>query len=233
MKPILPMLLFAAVLISVSCNDEDPGPRQSDSRNFAFLDFNRVDAGYGLVVTIIKSSNYSIEAIGDRRNLDDLVILKNGNSLVMGFTHSEKRQYLTYVNISMPDLQGINFSGSVNGTVAGFSGNALFDATLSGASLAQINISSETLNLNVSGASQLLLAGSGEKMNGIVSGASLLSSFDYPVNEVVVHISGASSSRLSVSQQLKGSATGSSLILYRGQPSVEVESSGESMVRKD
>lgn len=233
MKTYITFLALALTFIFSSCIDEDPGPRQSDTRSFAFVDFNRVEAGYGLVVNITKGNTYSVAADGDRRNLDDLVVFKSGNSLILGFRNSDKRQYLTYVNISMPDLQGVNFSGAVNATVTGFSTNSFFDATLSGASLAQMNISSDELTLNISGASQLRLVGSGEKMNGLVSGASLLTSYDYPVAEATLNVSGASSGRISVSQQLKGTATGASLILYRGQPSVEVESSGESMVRKD
>jgi hypothetical protein len=109
----------------------------------------------------------------------------------------------------------------------------MLDVALSGASLAQLDISATELNCTISGASQLRLSGKGEKLTGNISGASILSSFDFPVVEATLNVSGASNGRVSVSQQLKGTATGASLILYRGQPSVDVESSGESMVRKD
>ena len=233
MKRPLFALLFLLSFFITSCYEEDPGPRQQDTRTFSFVDFDRVEAGYGLVVTITKSSAFTIQADGDRRNLDDLVVLKSGNSLMLGFNDTEKRQYLTNIYITMPALTGVSFSGAVNGVVTGFDVSPVFDIALSGASLAQLNVSANELTCSVSGASQLRLTGKGEKLTGIISGASMLSSFDYPVTEAMLNVSGASNGRVNVSQLLKGSATGASLILYRGQPDIDVDSSGESMVRKD
>jgi hypothetical protein len=233
MKTYITLFALALTFLLSSCLEEDPGPRQQDTRNYSIVDFDRVEAGYGLVVTISKSSTFSIQANGDRRNLDDLVVTKSGNSLVLSFNDSRKRQYLTNITIMMPALRGVNFSGAVNGTVSGFGDNTLFDVALSGASLAQLEISATELNCTISGASQLRLSGKGEKLTGNISGASILSSFEFPVAAATLNVSGASNGRVSVSQQLKGTATGASLILYRGQPTVDVESSGESMVRKD
>lgn len=233
MKTYFTLVALTLTLLFVSCIDEDPGPRQSDTRTFPFVDFNRVEAGYGLILNVTKGNTFLVEANGDRRNLDDLVVLKSGNSLILGFKNSDRRQYHTTINITMPQLEGVNFSGAVNGTVNGFTSTATFDITLSGASLAQMNISSADLMINLSGASQLRLVGSGEKMNGLISGASLLSSFDYPVKEATLNLSGASNCRVNVSQQIKGTVSGASLLLYRGEPGIDIESSGESMVRKD
>jgi hypothetical protein len=172
------LLLSASVWLTACLNDEDPGPRQQDARSFAVVDFDRVEAGDALDVTIVAGTHYTIKAEGDRRNLDDLEVFKSGNSLIVRFDESENRQYTTFVTISMPELVGINFSGAVNGKVSGFDDVARLDVTLSGASLGQVDMDADELYLNVNGASQLRLRGEGNLMDGSISGASVLTAFE-------------------------------------------------------
>jgi hypothetical protein len=226
------MLLFGSMWLT-SCLEEDPGPRQSDSRIFAVVDFDHIEAGDALNVTIKQGNTFSIQADGDRRNLDDLMVYKNGNTLVLRFNHYEKRQYTTYVNITLPALLGVDFSSAVNAHVSGFTGVSQFDLSLSGASLAQLDIEASKLNFLLSGASQLRLSGKGESLSGTISGASLLYAFEYPSTQAKLIASGASNGKVNVSQHLEVNASGASLIVYRGAPQLEIESSGESVVKAE
>ncbi|MBN8576407.1 MAG: DUF2807 domain-containing protein [Cytophagales bacterium] len=228
------VLLFAlsATGLSACLNDEDPGPRQSDIQSFAVVDFDRVEAGDALDVTIVYGSNYSIVAEGDRRNLNDLQVVKRGNALALRFDKSERRQYTTFVTITMPVVSGLNFSGAVNGRVSGFD-VARLDVTLSGASLGQIDMDADELYLNINGASQLRLRGAGQWVDGIISGASVLSAFEFETAQAKLNISGASLGRINVFQKLQVAATGASEVLYRGNPELIVETSGASVVKKD
>ncbi len=79
-------LLLSLVILS-SCFEEDPGPRQADSRQYAIVDFDRIQAGDALVITINQGNSFSIQADGDRRNLNDLLVYKNGNALVLRYDH--------------------------------------------------------------------------------------------------------------------------------------------------
>jgi hypothetical protein len=233
MKAIKSFLIISSLMLFASCYQEDPGPRQPDNRSFAMVDFDRVEAGDALVVTITQGNEFLITASGDRRNLDDLKVEKIGNTLFLHFIRSQRRQYETYINISMPALNGVVFSGAINGRVEGFNNIGLLDLTLSGASLAQTNISADKINLSLSGASQLRLSGAGTEINGTVSGASLLSAFEYPINNSKLIVSGASNCRVTVSNALDVNASGASVILYRGNPQLNIESSGESVIRHD
>jgi Putative auto-transporter adhesin, head GIN domain len=220
-------------LLMSSCLEEDPGPRQSDSRTYAMVDFDRIEAGDALTLTIRQGSIFSVAANGDRRNLDDLMVYKNGNTLALRYNHYEKRQYTTTIVITLPVMSGGDFSSAVNADISGFTNLSQFDLSLSGASLAQLDVEASELNFLLSGASQLRLTGKGEKLNGTISGASLLSAFGYPSTQAKLIVSGASNGKVNVSQQLEVNASGASLILYRGNPQVEVEASGESVVRQD
>ncbi|HNT49022.1 MAG TPA: DUF2807 domain-containing protein [Cyclobacteriaceae bacterium] len=226
-------LLTTTIWLTSCLNDEDPGPRQQDIRSFAVVDFDRIEAGDALDVTIVSGTNYSIKAEGDRRNLDDLEIFKRGNALILRFDENENRQYTTFITITMPALAGVNFSGAVNGKVSGFDDVERLDVTLSGASLGQIDMDATEIFLNINGASQLRLKGEGELMDGIISGASVLTAFEYEAVQAQLHVSGASQGRVTVSQKLQVVATGASEVIYRGEPELIVETSGASVVKKD
>ena len=221
------------MIIATSCYyEDDPGPKQNDIRTYSLANFNRLEIGDAFVVTVRKGLVYSVIAECDRRNLDDLQIFISGSSLVARYDEVRNRQYHTYITITLPELTAVNFSGAVNATVSDFNATR-FDAVLSGASLAQMNIQSTEMFVNISGASQLRLTGEGEKIEGIVSGASLVDTFNYPVRSVKLTVSGASSGKITVSELLRGDVSGASVIVYRGNPSVETSVSGSSIVRKD
>lgn len=226
-------LAVTSIWLSACLDEEDPGPRQHDERNYAVIDFDRVEAGDALDVTIIYGSNYSIKAEGDRRNLDDLEVFKTGNSLILRYDESENRQYTTFITITMPALTGIDFSGAVNGKASGFNEVDRLDITLSGASLGQVNMDAAALFININGASQLRLKGEGAQLDASISGASVLTAFEYETVEATLHVSGASRGRVNVSQHLQVIATGASEVIYRGNPQLQVETSGASVVRQE
>jgi hypothetical protein len=226
------LLLLTTVWLTACFNDEDPGPRQQDTRSFAIVDFDRIEAGDALDITILSGNNFSIKAEGDRRNLDDLEVFTSGNSLILRFDENESRQYTTFVTITMPALNGISFSGAVNGRVSGFDA-ARLDVALSGASLGQLDTDATELYFNINGASQLRLRGAGNLIDGSISGASVLTAFEYETVQAKLHVSGASQGRVNVSQQLQVIATGASEVIYQGEPELLVETSGASVVKKD
>lgn len=233
MKKINLIVMLVALVWLTACNEEDPGPFQQDRQNYAVVDFDRIEAEDALIVDIKYGENFSIEANGDRRNLNDLLVSKNGGTLSLRFNHSERRQYATYVNITLPALYGVDFSGAVNAKVSGFTNVSRMDLSLSGASLAQLNMNVENIHFSLSGASQLRLSGEGQLIDGSVSGASILSAFDFNTTTSTLTVSGASHGKVSVSQQLEVSASGASEVLYRGSPQVIAEVTGSSVVRQD
>jgi len=232
MKKLAIAILLLATMMT-SCLEEDPGPRQSDSRSFTEVDFDRVEAGDALNITIQQGNTFSIQADGDRRNLEDLLVYKSGSTLVLRYNHFENRQYGTSISITMPAIIGVDFSSAVNAQVTGFTDISQFDLSLSGGSLAQMEIEAAEVNFLISGASQLRLFGKGEALNGTISGASLFSAFDYPSSQAMLRVSGASNGKVNVSQKLEVNASGASVVLYKGKPQLEVEASGESVVKAE
>lgn len=234
MKNTLKTALFLLVsLVMASCYQEDPGPRQGDQKNFYVIDFDRLEIADAIDVTVTEGNSFSISARGDRRNLNDLKVYKDGSTLIAKFSENHNRQYTTYITITMPSLHGLDFSGAVNGHIEGFEETTRFDLSLSGASVAQMESDAIDIFMNLTGASQLRLTGKGQKVNASVSGASELVAFDFPIEEAHLMVSGASHARINASQKLSVTASGASDVLYRGSPQLDAEVSGASTLAKD
>lgn len=227
--PILAIILFAIT----SCDySEDPGPIQYNEKVYTVSDFNRLDIGDAMHVTIVKGAFYEINAKGDRRNLDDLEVIKVGNTLVARFMKNRNRRHTTYITISMPELVGANFYGATTATVGGFESDE-FTISLSGASYVQVDIDAIFTTANLSGASNLTLSGSSEKVISDLSGASLLKAYHLDAEDFTVTASGASHAYVKANKTLIAEASGASSILYRGDAVVTSQTSGASSILKD
>jgi hypothetical protein len=234
---LLNSLLFAFMITFLnSClTNEDPGPLQESEQEYSILDFNRLEMGDALNVTVEQGSIFSVKARGDRRNLDDLEVKKLGNTLRMRFVNDnhKDRQYTTYVTITMPAIEGALFSGAVTSKITGFTSGGKFDMTLSGASKSQVSINADALDLDLSGASEMNVSGTSSSLEATVSGASELRGYDLETETATVVASGASRIRILVTKQLVASASGASDIRYRGTPTLNTTTSGASSIGQD
>jgi len=224
---------LSSLIILSSCQTEDPGPLQEVVREFPVVGFDRLEMGSAFNIRVEQSSTYGIHISGDRRNIEDLEVFKTGSTLVIRFDDYGNRNHQTFITITMPRLEAANFSGASISTVSGFESDEELDIYLSGASVCQLHAGYRELNLMLTGASTLQMFGLGDEIHAEVSGASILTAYDFPVRQADLDISGASSGKVTVTDELIAVATGASSVLYRGNPSVTSTVSGASTVRKD
>ncbi len=228
------MGVLALSLMVTSCfNQVDPGPLQNTEKDYPLFDFDRLDMGDAFIITVQQGPEYGIHVQGDRRNIDDLEMMKVGSTLKAKYSSIQNRDHSTYLTITMPVLAGANFSGACNVTINGFRSVDQTELILSGASIGQLNIESKLVSLNLSGSSRLSLSGKSESVIAKVSGASQLYAYAMEALSVDADASGASMINVYVSQSLKAQASGASVIFYRGNPVVNSNVSGASTVRAD
>jgi Putative auto-transporter adhesin, head GIN domain len=228
------LFFLFSVLGLISCVRElDPGPLQNDERDFAILDFDRIDMGDAFVITVEQSPVYSVHVRGDRRNLDDLAVVKIGSTLNVHYGNHREHEHTTYITIRMPVIKGANLSGASSSTISGFKGVDGMELILSGAAISQLNIELKLLTINLSGASRLTVSGKTDAITAKASGASELYAYSFSAIAADVDASGASKVNVYASQSLKAVASGAGIIYYRGEPSVNVSVSGAGLVQKD
>ncbi|MFD2574589.1 head GIN domain-containing protein [Spirosoma soli] len=224
---------FIVTLITACSRREDIGPYQQAEQTYSLSNFNRLDMGSAFTIDVRQGNNFSIVATGDSRNLDDLDIYVRNNTLVARYRTNRNRKYETSFAITMPTLRGVSFSGASRSTVADFTNIDELDVELSGASKGEFSVNAGRMNLELSGASLLDVDGAGTTIQAEISGASNLHAFNYPAERATIDASGASKADLTVANSLTVDASGSSLVRYRGNPSVQQRVSGASKVQPD
>jgi hypothetical protein len=226
------LMVFTAVFLT-SCFVDDPGPIQQIERQYTVVDFDRLEMGDAFHIQVEQGNFFDISISGDRRNIEDLIVKKEGSTLVIRYRQNRERRHDTFIRITMPELSAVNFSAASDSRVSGFADVEAFDLYLSGASVCQLDVDAFYLNAVLSGASYLSLRGAGVELDGDLSGASALKAFSYPVSHAHLVLSGASDGKLTVSDKLEVEATGASHVVYRGQPAVVSEVSGSSSVHQE
>jgi hypothetical protein len=227
------LVVSSAAVFSSCFQSEDPGPVQEVEKEYTLTDFDRLEISDAFNIDVEQGNYFEISVRGDRRNVDDLVVKTEGNTLVIRYKDNRNRRHDTYINITMPSIVAANFSGASDSMISGFHDLRSFDFYLSGASVCQLDLNATQLDIVLSGASYLNIRGTGEKLHAELSGASVLKAFHFPVTDSEMRVSGASDGHVTVSNSLKAIASGASVILYRGNPTVTSEVSGSSSVHQD
>lgn len=227
------VIVFAALILASCDYSEDPGPLQEIEKEFNEIDFDRLEIGDALHIDVEQGNFFEIVVRGDRRNVNDLEVLKEGSTLVIRFDEWENRRHETYITITMPTIVAANFSGATNSRLSGFDELTKFDFYLSGASVSQLDVVAGEFNTVISGASVLNIRGSAATLDAEISGASVLKGFNFPVVDADVLATGASHGSITVADQLHAVASGASSITYRGNPTVTSDVSGSSSVRQE
>lgn len=217
-KFVLATAVFGLAALSLtSCSEnEDRGPIQQEEKEYSIIDFNRLEVGDAIDVTVVQGPEFSVNVSGDRRNIDDLEIKRIDYTLRVKFDRSDRwddRQYTTYLTITMPSLNGVSFSGAVKSDISGFS--------------------NELMDIKLSGASQLKIDGFARNLNVDLSGASKLRGFELETGITTIDASGASDAEILATEELNAKASGASDIRYRGNPRIAVSTSGASTVQAE
>ncbi len=239
MKQTFLALSIALCIISVfqSCvyinKDEDIPPRGETTRTYDFRNFDELEVSDAIRVNVVSGSGFEVSATGERNDLDDLNIFVQDGKLTARYNNSWKKRQRMDIDITMPDLAGVDFSGAVNAKIEDFVNLPSVEIELSGAAQCDFEGTGTTLKFDVNGASRLNAFGKMKFLDGEASGASQLNAFELETEESDLDVSGASNAKVWVTRLLEVKASGASNVRYRGNPKVEKEVTGGSSVRAD
>ena len=118
-------------------------------------------------------------------------------------------------NVKSSDTE-IRLSGSSDLDLDITTGNFVLKS--SGASEAGGYVQATSTSLHLSGSSSIKLAGSGGDIDISGSGASSFNLEQYKIVDVFVELSGASNAYLEINGEIRGSLSGSSELIYKGNP---------------
>ncbi|KAA0990966.1 head GIN domain-containing protein [Dyadobacter aurulentus] len=206
-----------------------------ESKKFAVSNFNRLAMGSAFKVEVKQGSGFNVTATGRSEDLNDMEAHVSGGELKLGYKGNgwNKNRKTVNVSITMPNLQGVDFSGACAANVAGFSGVKTMEIEVSGASKVNMDLKATKVTMELSGASSLVLNGSCDVLDGEVSGASSFKGRDFQTKEVNIDASGASSAAVYASNAVHAEASGASSVRYSGgAKDIHSSTSGASSVKR-
>ncbi|WP_221390582.1 head GIN domain-containing protein [Dyadobacter sp. NIV53] len=230
---IFSLFSLATIQSCIYVNDRDDiPPRGESTRTYDFRNFDELEMGHAFQVNVQEGAAYAVSATGELNDLDDLEIFVQEEKLVARYRNSWRNREPMNIDITMPTLAAVDFSGAIDSQIEGFSNLSKLEIELSGASKCDFIGSAKTIDFDLSGASQLYLSGNGQFLDGELSGASQLDALDLPVEESDLKLSGASDAKVWASKFLEVDASGASSVRYKGDPAIKQNLSGGSTLRR-
>ena len=226
-------LLFSLAFLMTSLMSLSVMAQQT--RTFSVSGFNKLSLGSAFKIDVKQGSNYSVTAEGRSEDLDDLESNVSGGEFKLRYKGNgwNRNRKTVNVSITMPNLQGVDFSGASTVNVGKFSGVKNMEIEVSGASRVNMELVAQKVSMDLSGASSLTLLGKCDILNGEVSGASSFKGKDFPTREVSIDASGASSAAVVASAVIHAEASGASSVRYSGDvKDIHSSTSGASSVKR-
>ncbi|MBC8110896.1 MAG: DUF2807 domain-containing protein, partial [Verrucomicrobia bacterium] len=138
------------------------------SQKLDLKDFSKLNIGNNFQVSVKKGNAFQLTLSGEQSDVNDVRgEVKNGE-LSLYFKEKKFRTRRIQVELTMPQLYAINFSGTVLGTVErGFSYDN-FVIYLSGATKLDIYVETTKLFVNVAGSSELFIQGRADNLKASI-----------------------------------------------------------------
>jgi len=200
-------------------------------------DFDSLEVSQAFKVTITQGDTSSVVIRIDDNLQPHLRVEQVGQKLSIGLDTDLGFNFgntTLEADITMPSLAALEASGACEVTLVDFviDGDVTLEA--SGASAIGGNLQAGGVDLTLSGASSASLTGSADGLSVDASGASSADLGAFPVGDVVVVVSGASSATVNASGTLDADASGASNVTYLGSPTLRnVNTSGASSVEAE
>jgi hypothetical protein len=197
--------------------------------------FDSVDISHSFNVDISQGESFSVVIRIDDNLIEHLHVVKQGDTLKIGLDPNRDfniQNATMEAKVTIPELTGLDLSGSSDANITGFISTKNLTVDLSGSSSLVGDIEAGDISIDLSGSSDLTLAGSGGDMTIDISGSSDLDMAELPAVDARVSASGSSSAIVNASGRLDVDASGASDVYYLGDPSLgTISISGSSTIQ--
>lgn len=227
---ILSVIIFVSALGTCFTNAQSVEKETRDVSDFTKISFGvagnlYITFGREFKVVIEGNKNY-INNIETKVSGDRLIIKKENWRLNM----NEKAD----VYITMPEIRGLNVSGSGRAEIKDAVKTETLNLSVSGSGkLYTSDILTESMDCSISGSGDILLGGNGNVSNADVSisGSGGFNGETTKIGSLDISISGSGGCRCYVTESLKATVSGSGSVTYLGNPKVDARISGSGRVR--
>lgn len=198
-------------------------------------DFKAIDVGGAIHVYVKQDDNRSVGIETDENLFEFIETSLEGNTLRIRPRRNTNLDPsgAIKVYVSAPLFTRLHASGASKIISDNrLSSGEEMDISVSGASEARIDLNVPSIEAELSGASDMVLTGETKDLSIDCSGASNAKCFDLLTENADIDLSGASGADVFASVSLRGEASGASHIRYKGNATVQSNTSGAGSIKK-
>lgn len=230
------LIPLIAIILLISCAQITiTGSGNVITREEAITSFDKVDISHSFNVQIEQGENFRVLIRVDDNLVEHLNVVKQGSTLKIYLKPNRAYNIINATmaaEITMPELVGLELSGSSDASISGFDSSNSLVVDLSGNSTLLGNIQAGDTRFDLSGNSSVTITGSAGDLTVDASGSSEADLTEFPAINANVEASGASTVIVNLSGRLDADASGSSNIYYLGDPTMgELDMSGSSTIQ--
>jgi hypothetical protein len=227
-------ILLMGILLSSCVPTTITGSGNVVTQEEPITGFDKVDISHSFEVDISQGDDFSVVIRVDDNLVEHLQVVKEGSTLKIGLDPNRNytvRDATMEVEVTMPQLAGLDLSGSSHGMISGFKSTEDLSADLSASSSLQGDIEAGDINIDLASSSEMKLNGSGDDATIDVTSSSELDLSEFTVANARVNASSSSSATVHVSGRLDVDASSSASVYYLGNPTLgEIDTSGSASV---
>ncbi len=227
-----PLLAFIMIYVLSSCNCiVGEGNIELEEREVS--GFNKISLGIHAKVILKQDSAYSMRVNAQANILELLKTEVQGNTLKIdyGFNCVRDAREVT-IYLSMPELQGVDVSGS--GKVICMQGfrTKNLDLDVSGSGEIMMEAAAAFIQSRISGSGKIDIAGKAKKHELDISGSGGIYAFNLRTTDTKVHINGSGDAKVYAIGSLYARISGSGSVYYKGEPELSSDMNGSGQVIK-
>ena len=232
-------VITALLVICIGCqsfsgSDEViKGNGKIETKSFPESDFNAVCIKGGWTADIRYSETFSIQIETDENIFPYLDISVAGTILNIGFKSGYSiSPTQCKVSITMPALIRLQTAGSLTAVISSFNiPQETMSIDISGSgNITARDITVNTLKVDVSGSADFSATEKAKNIIADVSGSGDIKTTDFETEKADISISGSGSAKVWVTRHLKADISGSGSVRYKGNPAIEIKSSGSGRI---
>ncbi|MBN2486266.1 MAG: DUF2807 domain-containing protein [Bacteroidales bacterium] len=190
--------------------------------------FTRISFSISGNLILTQSDSFLVETEGSPASLDALIILVEGQTLVIKTKPGWKNLGDVTVNVKMPVVEGLSVAGSGNIHAEGPITSQKIDFSITGSGNIEFKkLMAEATNASIAGSGNIIISGESKtSFDASITGSGNINCENFESSDVNVNITGSGKAKVFAMENLSTNIVGSGDVYYRGRPLVKANSTG-------
>jgi hypothetical protein len=219
--------LLLIIFLFNQCNaicTEGEGALRTETRNLK--DFKRIDVSLASNVKVVKGDAASVLIEAPENLLKKITTEVSGDKLEVTTDGCISYSGQIAITITMPELEGLEISGSGNILVPDTFVVQHLELEVNGSGNITGKFIAATIESKIAGSGNIMLEGSANKHEAVIAGSGNIKAQRLPCNEAEIEINGSGDAFVYVIKELDINVNGSGSAHYKGKPKVNSHVNG-------